>query len=294
MSELIRVEGLTKHFGKVEAVRGIDFSIPAGLCFGLLGPNGAGKTTTIEMMEGITPPSSGRILFKGQPIDRHFRQKVGIQFQNTALPEFITVKETLKLFGAFYPQPRPWEEVVRLCRLEDILNRDNQKLSGGQKQRLLLGIALIPRPELLFLDEPTTGLDPQARRNFWELIRGIRAEGTTILLTTHYMDEAEELCDDIVLMDHGRILDQGSPADLLARHFQGTLIRLPRAGRGELPAGLSEGLKSTETLWEWETRDVESQLRRLLTAGLPLEGLSLHKPDLEDLFIHLTGSSLRA
>ena len=218
----------------MEAVRGISFSITEGSCFGLLGPNGAGKTTTIEMMEGILAPDAGSALFRGKPIGHRFREKVGIQFQNTALPEFITVKETLELFRAFYPEPRSIDEVVELCSLSDILTRDNRKLSGGQRQRMLLAIALIPRPEMLFLDEPTTGLDPQARRNFWELIEGVKKENTTILLTTHYMDEAQALCDRIAIVDQGKILEIDTPDNLLKAHFTGQLICLPlQEGNGK-------------------------------------------------------------
>jgi ABC-2 type transport system ATP-binding protein len=208
MENIIEVKNLKKDYGKVQAVKGVSFGIPKGLCFGLLGPNGAGKTTTIEMMEGILPPTSGQVLYRGEPIDERFREKVGIQFQSTALPEFITVKETLELFQAFYPAPRPLEEVIQICSLEDILDRDNRKLSGGQKQRMLLGLAILPKPEIIFLDEPTTGLDPQARRNFWELIEGIKKEQTTILLTTHYMEEAQILCDQIAIVDQGEILEK--------------------------------------------------------------------------------------
>ena len=274
MADIMSVANLEKHYGAVKAVDKLSFGIPEGLCFGLLGPNGAGKTTTIEMMEGITNPSGGTILFRGQPIGAEFRKKVGIQFQHTALPEFITVKETLEMFSAFYANPRPMDELIRLCSLDDILKRDNQKLSGGQKQRMLLALAIIPRPEIVFLDEPTTGLDPQARRNFWELVRGIKAEGTTVVLTTHYMDEAQVLCDLIAIVDHGHLLELDTPDNLLTKHFQGALVRLP--GR------------------EIQAENLDKTMKELLAEGTDLTGLSIHKPDLEDLFIKLTGSTLRA
>ena len=294
MANIMRVEDLAKNFGSVQAVDHVSFGIPEGSCFGLLGPNGAGKTTTIEMMEGITNPSGGRILFRDQPIDRHFRQKVGIQFQSTALPEFITVKETLELFAAFYPSPRSIDEVIELCSLHDILDRDNRKLSGGQRQRMLLGIAIIPRPEMVFLDEPTTGLDPQARRNFWELIRKIRSEGTTILLTTHYMDEAQLLCDQIAIMDHGKVLDIDTPKNLLNKHFTGVLVSVPWTN-GDLPTGKGmEGAVLREGRLELQTENLHTTMEDLLAAKANLEGISIHKPTLEDLFIKLTGSSLRA
>jgi ABC-2 type transport system ATP-binding protein len=274
MTDLMTVKDLEKRYGSVRAVDRISFGIPEGLCFGLLGPNGAGKTTTIEMMEGITSPTGGQILFRGLPIDKTFRQKVGIQFQSTALPEFITVKETLELFSAFYPNPRPMADLIALCSLDDILDRDNQKLSGGQKQRMLLALAIIPHPEIVFLDEPTTGLDPQARRNFWDLVRRIKAEGTTVVLTTHYMDEAQVLCDLIAIVDHGHLLELDTPANLLKKHFQGALVRLPDR--------------------EIQTENLDETMKGLLAEGLDLTGLSIHKPDLEDLFIKLTGSTLRA
>jgi len=274
MADIMTVDSLEKRYGSVQAVDKISFGIPEGVCFGLLGPNGAGKTTTIEMMEGITDPTGGQILFRGKPIEASFKKKVGIQFQHTALPEFITVKETLQMFSAFYPHPRPIPELIRLCSLDDILGRDNQKLSGGQKQRMLLALAIIPRPEIVFLDEPTTGLDPQARRNFWDLVRGIKAEGTTVVLTTHYMDEAEVLCDVVAIMDHGKLLELDTPEALLKKHFQGALIRLP--GR------------------EIQAENLDVTMKQLLADGTDLTGLSIHKPDLEDLFILLTGSTLRA
>jgi ABC-2 type transport system ATP-binding protein len=268
------IQDLQKSYGDVRAVDHLSFGIPQGVCFGLLGPNGAGKTTTIEMLEGVTAPTGGQILFRGQPVDPSFRQKVGIQFQQTSLPEFITVKETIELFSAFYPNPRSMEELVSLCSLSDILERDNQKLSGGQRQRMLLALAVIPRPEIVFLDEPTTGLDPQARRNFWDLVRGIKAEGTTVVLTTHYMDEAEILCDLVAIVDHGRLLELDSPQALLKKHFHGALVRLPDR--------------------EIQTDDLDGTLKSLLKEGVDLTGLSIHKPDLEDLFIKLTGTTLRA
>lgn len=293
MSDILRIENLSKRYGQVVAVDDVSFSIPEGSCFGLLGPNGAGKTTTIEIMEGITAPSAGRVLFRGQPIGKDFRSKVGIQFQSTALPEFITVKETIALFSAFYEHPRPLEELVELCSLADILERDNQKLSGGQRQRMLLALAIVPRPEVVFLDEPTTGLDPQARRNFWDLIGRIKAEKTTVILTTHYMDEAELLCDRIAIMDHGRILEIDTPGSLLDKHFEGALIHLPYDGCCSDALESFEGLEVHEDFLELQTTTLDQSLKDLMAARIDLTGLSIHKPNLEDLFIKLTGSSLR-
>jgi ABC-2 type transport system ATP-binding protein len=295
MSDIMTISGLSKDYGSLRAVDSISFSIPEGICFGLLGPNGAGKTTTIEMMEGILTPTEGSILFKGQPLNRDFRERVGIQFQTTALPEFITVKETLELFAAFYPNPRPMEEVIRLCSLQDILNQDNRKLSGGQRQRMLLGLAIIPKPEMIFLDEPTTGLDPQARRNFWELIQGIKRENTTILLTTHYMDEAQILCDQIAIMDHGHVLELDTPRRLIDKHFEGALVKIPKTIQDSVPDNLA-GLPNLETHddhYAINSSNLDLTMKALLEANINLEGLSIHKPNLEDLFIKLTGSSLR-
>lgn len=294
MDDILSIENLTKRYGEVVAVDGVSFGIPEGACFGLLGPNGAGKTTTIEIMEGILAPSSGRVIFKGKPIDRDFKTKVGIQFQSTALPEFITVRETLELFSAFYSAPRPMAEVIRLCSLDDILDRDNRRLSGGQRQRMLLALAIIPRPELIFLDEPTTGLDPQARRNFWDLIAGVKAEGATVVLTTHYMDEARLLCDRIAIMDHGKILEIDSPEALLDKHFSGALVSMPYDSCCEEALAGIAGVKVQDGTLELQTDDIDGSLKALLGAKVSLDGLSIHKPNLEDLFIKLTGGSLRS
>lgn len=289
----MRVERLVKHYGQVRAVDDISFEIPEGICFGLLGPNGAGKTTTIEIMEGITPASGGAVFFRDRPIGADFKKKVGIQFQSTALPEFITVKETLQLFSAFYPNPRPLAELVELCALDDILDRDNRKLSGGQRQRMLLALAIIPHPEIVFLDEPTTGLDPQARRNFWDLIGKIKAEKTTIVLTTHYMDEAQLLCDRLAIMDKGKIMEIDTVDALLAKHFSGVLIRLPYDDCCSDKLSGFEGLTIGDGFLELQTTTLDRSLKDLLAAKVNLEGLSIHKPNLEDLFIKLTGTSLR-
>ncbi len=274
----------------MQAVDGVSFSLREGSCFGLLGPNGAGKTTTIEIMEGILSPDEGEVLYRGRAIDKEFKEQVGIQFQSTALQEFITVRETLKLFASFYPKQKPLEEIVEICSLADILDRDNRKLSGGQRQRMLLAVALVNDPELVFLDEPTTGLDPQARRNFWQLIENIKADNKTVLLTTHYMDEAEELCDEIAIMDHGKIIAQNSPKGLLAEHFSGVLIRLPYDGPA---ADVPESATLIDGHLEIQTNRVDEEVKRIMQRGISLEGLSIHSADLDDLFLKLTGSSLR-
>jgi ABC-2 type transport system ATP-binding protein len=182
LSPILQVSDLYKSFGQVQAVRGISFEVPTGICLGLLGHNGAGKTTTVEILEGITRADSGTILYKGMPLDDLLRREAGIMFQHTALQEFITVRETLQMFSHLYPEPLPLERLINDFKLEDLLNRETKKLSGGQRQRLLLAIALINDPDIVFLDEPTTGLDPHARRHFWSLIQSIKAQGKTIVL----------------------------------------------------------------------------------------------------------------
>lgn len=208
---IVEVRRLTKAYNGNVAVNRISFNIPRGCCFGLLGPNGAGKTTTVEMIENIISPDSGEIFYKGGRRGRSFQQESGIQFQHTELLAFLTVQETLKTFAAFYDHHLPVEKVIRMCMLDNIRNNLNNKISGGQRQRLLLGLALLNDPTLVFLDEPSTGLDPQARQHIWEIIGDMNREGKTIVLTTHYMEEAQQLCDTIVIMDNGRIIEQGSP-----------------------------------------------------------------------------------
>ena len=250
MTTALEARNLVKQYPGVLAVDGVSFSVPEGTCFGLLGPNGAGKTTTVEIIEGVTRATSGEVYYYGEIAGDRFRQETGIQFQNTALQDHITVQETLEMFQALYERKADLEHVIEQCSLGDLLDRDNRKLSGGQRQRLLLAVALVNQPKLVFLDESTTGLDPQARRNFWTLVKNIRAEGATIVLTTHYMDEAHVLCDEIAIMDEGKIITQGSPEQLLFDKYGDKLINLPH---GEI-----------------------------------------RRPNLEDLFLDLTGHSLRA
>lgn len=291
---ILEVRALHKHYPKVKAVDGIDFSVPTGICFGLLGPNGAGKTTTIEMMEGITRPSSGEILYKGEPMGPRFKNEVGIQFQSTALQDFLTVRENLNFFSRLYPKNMSVDELIEICSLQAYLDRDARKLSGGQRQRMLLAIALVNDPEIVFLDEPTTGLDPQARLNFWELINRIKARNKTVLLTTHYMEEAYKLCEQIAIMDHGKIIAQGSPNQLLAEHFQDVIIELPAS---DFPITAHtiphRRLEKVTPMIEISTRDVNATLAELLQAGASLAGLQVRPRSLEDLFLELTGKGLR-
>ncbi len=296
MSPILEVEDLVKHYPGVRAVDGVSFALEPGTCFGLLGPNGAGKTTTIELLEGIQQASAGRILYRGEPLGPRFRREAGIMFQSTALQDFLTVRECLQLFARLYPRSVPLGRLVERCALGEFLDRDNRKLSGGQRQRLLLAIALVNDPELVFLDEPTTGLDPQARRKLWDLVDDIKARGKTVLLTTHYMEEAYQLCDEIAIMDHGRIIARGRPDALLADHFDDKILRLPRedlAGR-TLPEPLATQAHARHDAVEIGTRDVDAALAALLGAGIPLGRLTIRARTLEDLFLELTGTELRA
>jgi ABC-2 type transport system ATP-binding protein len=291
MNSIISVSHLVKHYPGVVAVDGISLSIPKGICFGLLGPNGAGKTTTIEMLEGIHQPTSGEILYKGEALGSRYREEVGIQFQHTALQEFLTVRETLELFERLYTRTLPIAELLELCSLQDILNRDTRKLSGGQRQRLLLALALINDPELIFLDEPTTGLDPQARRNFWDLVKLVKSRNKTIVLTTHYMEEAYALCDEIAIMDKGRIVSQGTPTQLLAQHFGDVILQIPRADSGTQLATLGLNVVDAGDLLELRTNQLHQTLQQLLQHGVNLDRLRIRAWTLEDLFINVTGKN---
>lgn len=289
MTPIISAHQLVKHYPGVIAVDGIDLAIPKGICFGLLGPNGAGKTTTIEIFEGIHLPTSGTVLYKGEPLGSRYREEVGIQFQHTALQEFLTVRETLELFERLYHQTVPIPELIKLCSLADILNRDTRKLSGGQRQRLLLALALINDPELIFLDEPTTGLDPQARRNFWDLVKLVKSRNKTIVLTTHYMEEAYALCDEIAIMDKGRIVSQGTPTQLLSQHFGDVVLQIPRTDSGSKLSGLGLTVVDAGDLLEISTNRLHQTLQQLIENGVNLDRLRIRAWTLEDLFINVTG-----
>ena len=290
----LEARNLVKHYPGVVAVDGVSFAVPEGICFGLLGPNGAGKTTTIEIIEGVTEATSGEVWYRGEPAGRRFREEVGIQFQNTALQDHLRVGETLQMFQKLYDRRGDLDHIIEQCALSDLLERDNRKLSGGQRQRLLLAIALVNEPRIVFLDEPTTGLDPQARRNFWDLVKRIRESGTTIILTTHYMDEAQILCDDIAIMDAGQIIAQGNPDTLLRERYRNVIIELPIEDAGETLSGMDHRRQEVRGIVEIETDDVNLSLAELSKRNTPLHHLRIRQPDLEDLFIDLTGHSLRA
>jgi ABC-2 type transport system ATP-binding protein len=291
---ILEVRALVKQFGTLTAVNGVSFSVPTGTCFGLLGPNGAGKTTTVEIMEGILPPTSGEVLYRGAPLGPQFHEQAGILFQKTALQDFLTVRQTVALFRGLYAHGLPVEEVLNLCALTSLAGRDNRKLSGGQHQRLLLAIALVNDPAVLFLDEPTTGLDPQARRNFWEQVQAIKAQRKTIILTTHYMEEAELLCDEIAIMDRGQIIARGPPRKLLREHFAEVLLELPRQEFPDSARALPLTVTEASDRVEIATDDLDGTLRVLMEARVPLQHLRIRPPNLEDLFLELTGKELRA
>jgi ABC-2 type transport system ATP-binding protein len=293
MTCILQANDLVKTYPDVIAVGGIGFKVEAGTCYGLLGPNGAGKTTTMEILEGIVEPDAGEVLYQGQVVDENFRHEIGIQFQTTSLQDYQTVNEALQMFSAFYRSPADLDELINLCHLQEFINRDTRKLSGGQRQRLLLAIALVNDPKLVFLDEPTTGLDPQSRRNFWALIEGIKRAGKTILLTTHYMEEAYRLCDEIAIVDQGRIIIEGRPDDLLKQHFAATVIRLPQQ-TVKHPDRLPEDVILVDGNYELFTDNVSASISRLEKLGLGLGDCQINAPTLEDLFLKLTGHALRS
>ena len=275
MPIILEASGLVKRYPGVVAVDGVDLAVSEGTCFGMLGPNGAGKTTTVEILEGINKPDAGTIRYRGEPRDDRYREAIGIQFQTSALQDFLTVRETLVMFSRLYKRQLDLDDVIETCALGELIDRDNRKLSGGQRQRLLLAIALVNDPDLLFLDEPTTGLDPQARRAFWRLVDNIKALNKTIILTTHYMEEAYILCDEIVIMDRGRVIAEGTPDDLLKAHYQDVILELPGADAdGRLEEDFPLGLLSER--------------------GVSLNRLRIRPRTLEDLFLELTGRELRA
>jgi ABC-2 type transport system ATP-binding protein len=303
----LRVVGLRKRYGDVVAVDGLDLTVAAGECFGLLGPNGAGKTTTIEICEGLTASDEGTVEVLGRRWDgdeHALRERLGIQLQETQLADKLTVEETVRLFRSFYPRGRSVDEVIDLVQLGEKRNARVGKLSGGQKQRLALACAMVGDPELIFLDEPTTGLDPQSRRQLWDLIVELKASGRSIVLTTHYMDEAERLCDRVAIVDHGRVIALGTPRALIASLGAEHVVEFTSPGSAEVLS--AEELQSLDGVqsarlhgeeWSLEVtelaRAVPALLRELARRGLPLEELVTHSATLEDVFVSLTGRQLR-
>ncbi len=293
MQPILEVHNLGKHFAAVEAVRGVNFQVQAGSCFGLLGPNGAGKTTTMEIIEDIIAPTSGEIFYKGQPRSSSFREEIGIQFQHTSLLNFLSVEETLRTFAQLFFKPADLEQIIVRCDLAALRNHRNNRLSGGQTQRLMLALALINQPHLIFLDEPSTGLDPQSRRNLWNIVKGLKEEGKTLILTTHSMEEAQHLCDQIAIMDEGTIIAQGSPDELIQGYCGLISIILPRSAcpvnLKSLPFASQERGDEVIIL----APEIHEGLTKLMEQGIDLREVSIHSPNLEDVFLHLTGKKLR-
>jgi len=293
MAALLEIKNLVKKYNTVTAVNGASLSVEQGICFGLLGPNGAGKTTTIEVIEDVIPPTSGEIIYKGKPRTSSFKDEVGIQFQTTSLLSFLTVRETLETFQSLYRNAADIDNLVELCQLGEFQHQYNDRISGGQRQRFLLAMALINRPELLFLDEPSTGLDPQARRNLWDLIQHIRQEGKTIILTTHYMEEAQYLCDEIAIMDYGKIIARGTPQELIKQYSPEMTVILPSSSLDHNLDWLPLPYRKVNDAVEIQTNDVNSCLNLLISQNVDLSDLAVRSPSLESVFLNLTGRQLR-
>ncbi|MCP3920267.1 MAG: ABC transporter ATP-binding protein [bacterium] len=304
----LSARSLVKRFDDLTAVDGLDLDVHAGTCLALLGPNGAGKTTTIEMLEGLTQPTSGSIEVLGLQWNgsaNAIRERIGVQLQDTKLQEKITTFETLRLFQSFYDAVRPIDEVLEMVGMTEKRGARVETLSGGQHQRLTLACALVGRPELLFLDEPTTGLDPQARRRVWEIVETFKTEGGTVLLTTHYMEEAQRLADRVVIVDAGRVIAEGTPSEVIAGLEAESIVELfPAGGTAERLAddallvlpGVREVRRegSGVTLVVTDTQaSVGALLAHLGEVGVALESLQTHAPTLEDVFMDLTGKHLR-
>jgi len=311
-SSALLVRGLRKRYDDVTAVDGLDLDVRPGECFGLLGPNGAGKTTTIEICEGLTEPDAGEVIVLGRTwaeSGRELRERLGIQLQETQLAEKLTVVETLRLFRSFYARGRAVDEVIALVSLEEKCGARVSALSGGQKQRLALGCALVGDPDLVFLDEPTTGLDPQARRQVWDLVEQLKATGRTIVLTTHYMEEAERLCDRVAIVDHGRVMALDTPRRLVAGLGADQIVffsvaedavsRITPDARTAIAgaAGATQAARATDGGWELPVTATHEAIPALLSElerrALPLAELRTHLPTLEDVFVSLTGRALR-
>lgn len=289
---IFQVKNLKKSFGKLQAVKDISFEIKEGTCFGLLGPNGAGKSTTIECIQQIIKNDGGEILFDGEVVSEKNLHHFGIQFQDTALPHKLKVREVLEFFRDLYGSKKSLEELIRLCHLGPFLEQFHDKISGGQRQRLLLAVSLCHNPRLLMLDEPTTGLDPQARRNLWGLVKDVLKTGTTVILTTHYMDEAFELCDEIGIMDHGELIAIGEPKELLKKTFEEIVLEVPFQGGIDLSSYFNN-TKLRDKFIEVTVTDLNGALAKLAELNLDLSGMNIRQKNLEDLFIHLTGQDLR-
>jgi ABC-2 type transport system ATP-binding protein len=303
----LAIRGLHKSYGDVRAVASLDLSVSAGECFGLLGPNGAGKTTTLEICEGLLEPDGGEVEVLGMrwaSNAQELRERLGIALQETQLSEKLSVNETVTLFRSFYRKGRPVDEVIRLVQLEEKTKARVGTLSGGQKQRLALACALVGDPQLLFLDEPTTGLDPQSRRQLWDLIERFQSEGRTVVLTTHYMDEAERLCDRVAIVDHGKVIALDTPRALIAslggEHVVSFTLEVPTSDVSDTELRAVDGVTGVrrdggafELTAKELRRTVPAVLAFLDRRALRLAELRTHSATLEDVFVNLTGRHLR-
>ena len=290
---ILEVRNLRKVYKNTVAVNNFSLSFSEGICMGLLGPNGAGKTTAIEILEDIIEPSAGEILYRGKPRAQSFREEVGIQFQHTSLLNYLTVKETLRTFASLFSDPEDIQNLIEKCQLQPILKRMNNKLSGGQQQRLLLALALINKPNLIFLDEPSTGLDPQARRNLWSIVDEIKDEGKTVILTTHSMEEAQYLCDRVAIMDQGEIIAEGSPQELIETHCGSSSIFLPVDFDKHILEALPNNWSQEHNRIRIDCDDIHNVIGQLTNLGANLSGMSIGAANLEDVFLRLTGRQLR-
>jgi len=301
---MMRVTGLKKYYGEVHAVDGISFAIPRASVFTILGPNGAGKTTTLEILEGIREPDAGEIEVFGarlKRVDRATKERMGVLLQDGNFEPYLRVKEVVQLFAAFFPSALPIDDVLARVALQEKANAMIKTLSGGQRQRLAVGIALVNDPELIFLDEPTTGLDPQARRNMWSIVTDLKEQGKTIILTTHYMEEAEALSDYVCIMDHGVIIAEGTPRELAAGLGQETIIEFSAPALEEEHVTQLEGFgvaaRTDGEIVTLETEDLVRTMEELLSWSrkrqVPLKNMAVRQPNLEDVFLSLTGRRLR-
>jgi ABC-2 type transport system ATP-binding protein len=302
----VLLRGLRKTFTDVIAVDGLALEVPRGECFGLLGPNGAGKTTTIEICEGLTAPDEGTVEVLGlnwRSNANQLRQRIGIQLQETQFSEKLTVEETLRLFRSFFRAGIDIEESIKTAQLEEKRRSRVGGLSGGQKQRLAMACALVGDPELLFLDEPTTGLDPQARRHLWDLVDELKKSGRTIILTTHYMDEAQRLCDRVGIMDHGKIIALGTPQQLIATVGGEDIVEFAVSEQADVDTAALLNLEGVEShrvdagLHQLSVSELHKVVPRIFAAladqGLHLSEFRTHSATLEDVFVRLTGRNLR-
>ena len=304
MTHAIEVADLVKIYGPLRAVDGISFQVEPGQIFGMLGPNGAGKSTTVEIIEGLRTADSGQVQVLGIDVRRHPRQvkeRIGVQLQSTAFYKQLSARQLLRLFASFFTRALPVADLIAAVNLEEKADAPSDSLSGGQRQRLAIAVALVNDPAIVFLDEPTTGLDPQARRSLWDVISRLKAEGKTVLLTTHYLEEAERLCDQLVVIDHGKVIAAGTPAGLITAHFERAAVefaedpKLPLELLQKLPAVDHAELRNGQSILFSTNSPKTGQalLEAATEAGVELKGFSIRTATLEDVFLKLTGRRIR-